>query len=97
MKEYHIYTSDDQFMQQLWVWLHAMLEGGSITSFFVGEDQGMSTATCHLNHSGLLRLDKRQSHRGGFQHVVIALNCREAERAQRESARSDILLMLFID
>lgn len=51
-------------------------KGGPLTSLLVGEDQRVSAATRDLNHSGLLRLDERQGHRGGFQHVVIALICR---------------------
>lgn len=49
----------------------------SLTSLLVGEDQRVSAATCNLNHSGLQRLDKRQSHRGRLQHVFIALICRD--------------------
>lgn len=49
----------------------------TLTSLLVGEDQRVSAAARHLNHFGLQRLDERQSHRGGFQHVVVALICRE--------------------
>lgn len=42
-------------------------------SLLVGEDQRVSAAACNLNHFGPQRLDERQSHRGGFQHVVVAL------------------------
>lgn len=55
-----------------WAWtqLHS-----SLTSLVVCEDQRMSSATRHLKDSGLLRLHQREGHRGGFQHILVTVNC----------------------
>lgn len=46
-----------------------------LTSFSVGEDQGVGAAACHLDHPGLQRLFEGQRHRRRFQNVMVAVIC----------------------
>lgn len=55
---------------------HTCVRLWPLTSLLVGEDKRVSAAAGELHHPGLLRMGKRQGHRGRFQHVVVAPHCR---------------------